>query len=71
MQVADVPVGVVPEGVAALLVQFFQHLNGEVLVSFVGSLVLAAFEGVPESATSKEVAAKTKVMLDLLLTADC
>lgn len=52
---------VVPEGVATQLQQFFQQVDGEVMVSFVGSLVLAAFEGVPESANSKEVVAKTKV----------
>lgn len=61
MQSADVPVSVVPEGVATQLQQFFQQVDGEVMVSFMGSLVLAAFEGVPESANSKEVVAKTKV----------
>lgn len=55
------PVAVVPAGVSAALQEFFLQKDGEVLVSFMGSLTLAAFEGVPESANGKEVAAKTKV----------
>ena len=58
------PVSVVPAGVAAALEEFLGQVDGEALVSFAGSLTLAAFEGVPESANGKEMAAKTKVRLN-------
>ena len=57
----------VPEEVAAALSDFFREKSAPAVAAFAGDLVDALFKGVPESASSKEVAAKTKVLRQLSL----
>ena len=51
----------VPEEVAAELGDFFREKSAPAVAAFAGDLVDALFQGIPESANSKEVPAKTKV----------
>ena len=60
-QSADTPADVVPEEVAAELGDFFREKSASAVAAFAGDLVDALFKGVPESANSKEIPAKTKV----------
>ncbi len=51
----------VPEEFAAELGAFFREKSAPAVSAFAGDLVDALFQGIPESANSKEVPAKTKV----------
>ena len=50
-----------PEEVAAELGDFFREKSATAIAAFASDLVDALFKGVPESANSKEIPAKTKV----------
>ena len=62
VQSAETPADVVPDDVSIPLGDFFREKDVAAVAAFAGNLVDALFRGVPDSASSKEVPAKTKVM---------
>lgn len=61
MQAAEIPLRDVPAGVIELAVKFLAKKGTDALSRFLGKLIAAAFDDIPESASTKIAPPKAKV----------